>query len=75
MSAHRYPRSAYRDHRHPRKDRRHLFRDPQSAESMQLSSSHVALPTHKLTSLPILREEIVRDVNGSRKHAVTHKPL
>jgi hypothetical protein len=28
----------------------------------------VALPTHKPISPAILREEIVRDVNGSRKH-------
>jgi hypothetical protein len=55
--------------------RRHFFRDPQRAESLQLSSSHVALPTHKPTLLPILREENVRDVSGSRKHVATHKPL
>ena len=55
--------------------RRYRFRNPQCAESMQQSSSHLALPTHIPTSLPILREEIVRGVNGSRRDAVTHKSI
>ena len=55
--------------------RRHLFRDPQYAEPTQLSSCQVALPAHKPTSLLILREEIVQDVNGSRKHIVNHTRL